>query len=282
MNLDKRSYYFSIAKEGELAMFVGEPHLFPSRNTNKGIGVDPNGGSFLDFFENEAGAIKWFDTEAQATAAGFTKWLGGENYTFFGGIFKEFTVVAKREFLAGMPIFPQVVISSLYEQRINQPKGLLGKNDGSLVLPDNSQELAKLLIKSGRVTFDYAHESGTVDNANANANIHDTANGKEAELSDYGNAPGGSVTLNPKMLKAVLRLSKTYRLNISEFAGGSHDLKSKHYLGTTVDISKINNQIANINNPYISDLIKDARKYGLTWVIQPPAEGHLTHVHFQF
>jgi len=44
------------------------------------------------------------------------------------------------------------------------------------------------------------------DNANAKQNLIDTAAGKKALRSSYGNAPGGSVYLSVNLLRAILDL----------------------------------------------------------------------------
>jgi hypothetical protein len=149
-------------------------------------------------------------------------------------------------------------------------------------LSEDSQNLAKQLISSGKVGFDKAHESGVKDDATAYDNIHDVANGKKAKRSSYGTAPGGSVQLDKKLLKALVTLSEKYNFNISEFSGGSHSDGSSHYQGNTADINIINGKHININNPYFDQFIKDAKKLGLRFEMHPPQPGHDTHLHLKF
>jgi zinc D-Ala-D-Ala carboxypeptidase len=120
------------------------------------------------------------------------------------------------------------------------------------------------------------------DNATANDNIRDAAAGRPAQRSSYGNAPGGKVALQRALLTGILHLTKEYKIGIAEIVGASHSRNSSHYQGNSVDINEINGTHVTIKNPYIKGIIKAAKRLGLKKVIQPPAPGHATHLHFQF
>ena len=55
----------------------------------------------------------------------------------------------------------------------------------------------------------------------------------------YDAAPGGTVTLNLKMLDALLKIGNTGAISISEIAGGQHKKSSSlHYTGRAFDINR--------------------------------------------
>jgi len=82
------------------------------------------------------------------------------------------------------------------------------------------------------------HVSGVRDNANARQNIVDTANGLQAARSNYQGAPGGRVSLDPRMLAALRQIGAEGSLRVSEIAGGSHSTGSRHYAGRAFDIDQ--------------------------------------------
>ncbi|MER7181490.1 hypothetical protein ABT404_18735 [Streptomyces hyaluromycini] len=102
----------------------------------------------------------------------------------------------------------------------------------------SSQQLAQQLLASGSA-FATVHPSGVRDQAFALQNLKDTAAGKPAARSCYGNAPCGTVRLHATMLQALLDITRGQTVNVSEIAGASHSPNSLHYQGTAFDIDRI-------------------------------------------
>ena len=121
--------------------------------------------------------------------------------------------------------------------------------------------------------------SGTSDGADALNNIRDTAGGRPARRSHYGNAPRGTVNLNTTMLQGMLQLANTYHIRVTSIAGGSHSSTSRHYAGVAFDIDKINGTQVNLSNPYHRALMQQCRALGATQVLGPGDPRHNTHVH---
>ena len=118
------------------------------------------------------------------------------------------------------------------------------------------------------------------DEANAPDNIKDAAKGKEVKLSNYGNAPGGTVELDEKLLKGLYELSKDYKFSIQELAGASHSKNSTHYKGKAVDINWLNGKHVGANHPDAKKFIKAAKKLGFSvnneWKMAKGAHFHMS------
>src|SRR4051812_7506232 len=97
-------------------------------------------------------------------------------------------------------------------------------------------ELARRIKDSGRIVLLDEHVSGAADRATARQNITDTAQGRPASRSSYGNAPGGRVELDDAMLEGLLKVSESYSVRVTELAGGSHSERSRHYAGLAFDV----------------------------------------------
>lgn len=104
-------------------------------------------------------------------------------------------------------------------------------------------KLLKLNDK-GAITLWNRHPSGVKDNATALDNIRDACNGKAASRSNYTctecpkpGAPGGSVCLQPPLLRYLVSLAeKVGYYHVNELAGACHTCRSLHYQGRAVDI----------------------------------------------
>jgi hypothetical protein len=139
--------------------------------------------------------------------------------------------------------------------------------------------LAQNILNNPNVNLANRHVSGVNDNATARRNIDDTANGRPASRSSYGNAPGGTITLNIRLLGSILKLAQTYNFHISELAGGSHSANSRHYAGITMDVNVINGQHVSGAHPDFRNFMRACRALGATEVLGPGNKGHATHIH---
>ena len=79
--------------------------------------------------------------------------------------------------------------------------------------------LARRIQQSPKIVLARAHASGIQDNATAFDNIKDTAEGRAAHRSSYGNAPGGVVNLDPRMLRGMLGWRLVQLLGIGVLRG---------------------------------------------------------------
>lgn len=140
-------------------------------------------------------------------------------------------------------------------------------------------ELAQEILDGNRITLARAHSSGKRDNATAYQNIVDTAAGRKASRSSYGDAPGGNVNLDPAMLKGLLSLAEVYEFSVSELCGGLHNPGSRHYAGCVADVNTINGLHVNATNRDVAEFESACRRLGATEVLGPGQEGHSTHIH---
>lgn len=174
------------------------------------------------------------------------------------------------------------------KQAVQIDKSLCGKEPPTQV-SGNAQELARqILDKSSKVQLAGNHSSGNNDNATARQNIVDTAEGRQAQRSSYGCAPGQTVALNTKMLAGVLKLSDSFSFSVSEIAGGQHSCPStrspsgsRHYSGLAFDANVINGQSATASNSAIRQFSAMCRTLGATEVFDAHTrpQDHGTHVH---
>jgi chitosanase len=145
--------------------------------------------------------------------------------------------------------------------------------------PADVPGLANAILADPDIKLATVHASGFVDHANARQNIVDTAAGNNAKRSSYGTAPGGSVPLDPRLLRGLLALAQEYSFSISEIAGGSHSANSRHYVGVAADINKVNGQPVNASHLDLAAFKARCRDLGATEVLGPGAPHHDTHVH---
>jgi chitosanase len=143
----------------------------------------------------------------------------------------------------------------------------------------SAASLAQQILTNARISLATVHASGIPDQANARQNIVDTAAGRPAHRSSYQNAPGGTVSLDVRMLGGVVTLGREFTLSISEFCGGSHSSTSRHYAGVTADFNIINGQHVRPGHPDVPTLMARCRALGATEVLGPGFPGHDNHVH---
>ncbi len=144
---------------------------------------------------------------------------------------------------------------------------------------ETTASLAKRILQSPKIVLARGHASGIQDNATALENIQDTADGRAARRSSYGNAPGGFVNLDARMLKGMLDLEELFSFSVSEICGGSHNTNSRHYAGCAVDINTIDGQHVGSSNQSAAFFQRRCRELGATEVLGPGDAGHSTHIH---
>ncbi|MFK0113121.1 hypothetical protein [Streptomyces sp. NPDC091217] len=86
------------------------------------------------------------------------------------------------------------------------------------------------------------------------------------------------------MLNGVLKLNTQYHFTfeVSEFAGGDHSSKSKHYEGRAVDVTWINGRHVGKKGSAHRALMTACRKLRASLVLGPGDRDHDTHVHCQW
>lgn len=140
-------------------------------------------------------------------------------------------------------------------------------------------DLAKKILQHSNIILATMHVSGAVDNANAHQNIKDTADGLLASLSNYDNAPGGTIQLQSPVLNLMLSLAESYKIAISEIVGGSHSSNSRHYVGVAIDVNQIDDRQVNASHPDLTMFMQRCKELGCTEVLGPSSAGHATHIH---
>ncbi len=209
-----------------------------------------------------------FGLVAATIAAVFMIILAGYLYIFSGG--SESRVGTAKSFISTSLIgLAVLVVGYLILQQINpeilEVKNISPDQIGSVKLNDyneqfedtnttpisntpvtapsgDAQSIAKQLLQAvGPSCFLSRQVSGVNDGASARDNITATANGQPAKRSSYGNAPGGSINLDSRMLGALLAIhNQGYNIcPVTALAGGSHSKNSAHYRGTALDIDVV-------------------------------------------
>lgn len=200
----------------------------------------------------------------------------GYNPGTIDGIFGPRTERAVKNFQADQGLVVDGIVGKL-------TWGALARSDSSPPTDDTSSraQLAQRILNHGNIAL-WPHSptnSSSSDGADARSNMRDTANGLEARLSDYGNAPGGSVYLDTRLLNGMLRIADNYSFRINSIAGGSHSANSRHYVGIGMDIGEINGLPVNSSNPHYRAFMQQCRNLGATEVLGPGDDDHSTHIH---
>ena len=132
------------------------------------------------------------------------------------------------------------------------------------------------------------HPSGVQDQAFPNLQVGEAAKGNRAHLSNYGNAPGGSTCLLPKLGNFLLSLADNYGgVTINSIAGASHSRNSKHYRGIAIDVGKLKGKTLN-NYAMAKLVVGTCHKMGGYACSNPGGRklagcpGHSTWVHCSF
>lgn len=151
----------------------------------------------------------------------------------------------------------------------------LPQGDGTGSLQQARQALVAILDMP-----DEDWQQGLASAGAVGQNIIDTANGKRALTSPWGDKPNRRVALDPRMLNGLLKLRTRYgyRLSVSEIVGGDHSGNSRHYAGIAFDITHINGRHVGSGAPH-KQLMADCKKLGAQEVLGPGNAGHSRHVH---
>ena len=163
-----------------------------------------------------------------------------------------------------------------------EPTSPLGRACGPLPSEGRRKELGESLWNhylEGRLDLLPVQVSGRNDGADARANIADTAVGRTAKRSSYGNAPGGRVDLSFSLLEGMNLLCEDFSYRVTALAGGSHSKRSRHYLGVSLDVDTIDGRRVDKNHPRFKEFMAKARAMGATEVLGPGARGHDHHLH---
>ncbi|MEU9124298.1 hypothetical protein AB0C96_31325 [Streptomyces sp. NPDC048506] len=139
--------------------------------------------------------------------------------------------------------------------------------------------LARQILCTDGIALATRHVSHVHPASSARQNVVDTADGRGALTSYWGDRPR-RVLLDTRMLNGLLKLRTHYhyRIALSEIVGGDHGSRSKHYAGLAVDIDRINGRHVGSGAPH-RQLMAACRKLGATEVLGPGYPGHRTHVH---
>ncbi|MFT6861576.1 MAG: hypothetical protein ACJAVK_000128 [Akkermansiaceae bacterium] len=148
------------------------------------------------------------------------------------------------------------------------------------IVNQNTSNIARWLKNCTQISWLPRQVSGRYDGASALDNINQVAAGQAAKRSSYGTAPGGSVRLNSRMLRAMRDLVKRgYTFRVTAIAGASHSPKSSHYVGVAFDVDTINGERVGYGNPYCRRFLQRCRELGATEIMGPGDRGHATHLH---
>ncbi|MFD8822160.1 peptidoglycan-binding protein [Streptomyces sp. NPDC059605] len=140
--------------------------------------------------------------------------------------------------------------------------------------------LAKQILAQKQIVLATVHPGGKHAGSTARQNILDTANGKGALTSPWGDKPNRRVALDPRMLNGLLKLRTQYgyRISVSEIVGGDHSGNSRHYAGIAFDITHINGRHVGSGAPH-KQFMAACKKLGAPEVLGPGDAGHGRHVH---
>lgn len=256
---------------------------------------DQTGGSSSEFeaFDTEL-ADEW-QSEVNRSSSTYIKWIQQSLNQLMGlrlavdGISGTQTRSAIRSFQQQHGLVVDGIVGPQTEQALITAGAGYPPGGGSpTYVPPSSQPSTSSRVLLAQQILDHDHillwphspiSSNSSDGADAHSNVSDTADGGAASRSNYTNAPGGSVNLDPRMLDGMLKLANTYDMRITAIAGGSHSSNSRHYAGIAFDIDEINGVHVTKSNPYYRNLMQKCRDLGATEVFGPGDKDHDTHVH---
>lgn len=193
--------------------------------------------------------------------------------------------VSWREFIAGRPVIDDFIgihtnLPTTYARGIKHLPAADARAARDSVTAMEALErygLLRGIAASDAIELAETHISGVVDAASPKDNIMAALRGEEVMRSAYGTAPGGSVSLTRPILNALLALTQppySYSFNVTEIAGGSHRLHSRHYAGAAFDVNRINGTDVSIKHPQQLGFRNACLALGASLVLGPPDEGH--------
>jgi hypothetical protein len=147
--------------------------------------------------------------------------------------------------------------------------------------PESAADVARDILRNGRITLATVHLSAGSDGATPQQNMADVANGRLARRSCYGGAPCGATAMHVPLLRAVRAMGQRGTVTISEFAGGRHAGASAHYSGRAIDITWVNGTHVGYGTGY-GWAVDICRAHGANQILTPgndPWGGHSRHVH---
>jgi rare lipoprotein A len=110
----------------------------------------------------------------------------------------------------------------------------------------SARDLASRILAQPRITLATGHldprGDDPSDGASAHDNVADTAGGRPARRSAYGQAEGGTVTLSAAMLQGMLGAAAAVPFRVSEIAGGPSSRHSGHAKGRAFDVDTVDGQ----------------------------------------
>jgi peptidoglycan hydrolase-like protein with peptidoglycan-binding domain len=250
--------------EGEFGLDEGEAYAFET--------LDLESAASMPTLRRGSSGSAVSDLQRRLNAAGF-------NSGAIDGLFGSLTDAAVRAFQAARRLGVDGIVGP------NTWSALLGaappSGPGAPGAASRVQLAQRVLHHSGISLWSRSPTSSSgTDGADAHSNMSDTAAGRAAQRSGYGNAPGGEVQLDPRMLSGMLELAKSCRFGVTSVAGGSHSATSRHYAGIAFDTYEINGVRVTSSNPHFRGFMQKCRELGATEVLGPGDDAaHATHVH---
>lgn len=176
-----------------------------------------------------------------------------------------------------------------YTLRVVKPAGPVHALGGTAqwrqtVVPETVADVARAILADRSIIEETTHESGVRDAATARQNILDLAAGRLSRRSSYQNAPGGSTSVDIRLLRALRLMGLRGSVTVSEITGGSHAVGSTHYSGHGLDINVVNGSHVGPGSGYAM-AVDACRANGASRVFNPgydPYGGHSNHVHCEW
>jgi hypothetical protein len=136
--------------------------------------------------------------------------------------------------------------------------------------------LATRIRDSRQVSLLTFHVSNKSDPpSTAHQNIVDTANGLPAKTSSFSHVGRTNVSLDVRMLQAMVKLAETYSYRVTAIAGSYHSKGSPHYAGLAFDVDLINGVGFKSRTATVSAFMQACRDLSAT-------KGHPTHIHAEW
>ena len=185
------------------------------------------------------------------------------------------------------PIQPPSVVANNAAGTVNGVPATVNGVPAGGVISGTAQQLAQQILNNSNVTLASLHSSGISDNANALQNIKDTAAGNPASRSNYQRRFRWDCCFKFQNACGVSKHRKSYKINVSEIAGGSHtdenanpNSTNGHYGGDAFDITSFAGTTLNstaTGGSAVQNLMTLCKNLGAGQVIDETASAN--HVH---